>query len=279
MVANVLHQAGVFIGSQIDDAVYEDVEISNAIESGNSPDELQEIISKRDSDHNIWGWKRPGAIKYIDKFEQYLRNPHYIIMFRDSLAISIRNKISVNTDLLRNLKATHIEYLDVIDFITSTSKPCLLVSYEKAMQKKDHFLSSLFNFLDIEATQEQIVSSKEVMKADKEKYLYSARLHKYQGVFDRIEGGNIIGWANNSASEEPVELDILVDGKKVTRVLANSYREDLEKNGIGSGKHSFVTNIEQYVEPDMKSTIRIKIAGIDFELRNSPKVIKLTTSE
>src|ERR1700689_4367979 len=48
------------------------------------------------------------------------------------------------------------------------------------------------------------------------------------------------GWAQNlDHPEAPVCLDILVDGVLVGQVLASCYREDLERAGIGSGRHSF----------------------------------------
>ena len=50
----------------------------------------------------------------------------------------------------------------------------------------------------------------------------------------------IKGWAQNSDNlEVPVCLDIYVDGRVVGQTLANRYRKDLERAGLGSGNHSF----------------------------------------
>ena len=50
----------------------------------------------------------------------------------------------------------------------------------------------------------------------------------------------IDGWAQNeNHPEAPVCLDVIVDGVCVDQVLANCYREDLQRAGLGSGKHSF----------------------------------------
>jgi hypothetical protein len=50
----------------------------------------------------------------------------------------------------------------------------------------------------------------------------------------------VAGWAQSETNPEtPVCLDILVDGKRVMLALANRYRADLQKAGLGSGKHSF----------------------------------------
>ena len=61
-----------------------------------------------------------------------------------------------------------------------------------------------------------------------------------RGYVDLIGPQRIAGWAQNSAHPEaPVCLDIYAAGRLIGRVLANRYREDLERAGLGSGRHSF----------------------------------------
>jgi hypothetical protein len=57
----------------------------------------------------------------------------------------------------------------------------------------------------------------------------------------------VCGWAiDRGAPETPVPLDILIDGRRVTRVLANRYRHDLRAAGIlGSGCHAFEVQLPQ----------------------------------
>ena len=48
------------------------------------------------------------------------------------------------------------------------------------------------------------------------------------------------GWAQDvNAPETPVELEVLYNGHIVMRFLANAYREDLRRAGLGSGSHAF----------------------------------------
>jgi hypothetical protein len=52
------------------------------------------------------------------------------------------------------------------------------------------------------------------------------------------------GWAQyEDQPEVPVCLDILPDGQRVARVLANHHRADLRAAGYGSGNHGFVANL------------------------------------
>lgn len=61
-----------------------------------------------------------------------------------------------------------------------------------------------------------------------------------RGVIDVINRHRIAGWAQNPQHPEaPVCLDIYTDGRLIGRTLANRYREDLRRAGLGSGRHSF----------------------------------------
>jgi hypothetical protein len=57
---------------------------------------------------------------------------------------------------------------------------------------------------------------------------------------DVANSRRIAGWAQNvDYPEAPVCLDIYVGDRFVGQPLANRYREDLKRAGLGSGRHSF----------------------------------------
>jgi hypothetical protein len=61
-----------------------------------------------------------------------------------------------------------------------------------------------------------------------------------QGFVDQAGPCTVSGWAQNAdAPEAPISLDIINNGRRVARVLANLYRADLRKAGLGSGCHGF----------------------------------------
>jgi len=61
-----------------------------------------------------------------------------------------------------------------------------------------------------------------------------------RGFVDRITARRIAGWAQNTDHPEaPVCLDIYSGTRPIGRVIANRYRADLERAGLGSGRHSF----------------------------------------
>ncbi len=61
-----------------------------------------------------------------------------------------------------------------------------------------------------------------------------------RGCVDLVSVNSVAGWAQNiDHPEAPVCLDIFAGGRLIGQVLANRYRGDLKRAGIGSGFHSF----------------------------------------
>jgi hypothetical protein len=61
-----------------------------------------------------------------------------------------------------------------------------------------------------------------------------------RGCVDRVSATCIAGWAQNiDHAEAAVCLDIVAGGRLIGQVLANRYRDDLARAGLGSGRHSF----------------------------------------
>ena len=275
MVAGVLESIGVFMGTHKDRAVLEDVEIADLLESGKDLKKISAFIRRRDKKYPLWGWKRPGALSYMQTYEKMFRHPHYIIVFRDSLAIALRNKISVAADLLQNLQATHQQYAQVIDFISSTDQPCFLVSYEKALQKRTHFVESLCHYVGLGVDADRIRCGAAAIELDKPTYLYASRSVRYMGYFGGLNAsGNIYGWAaHNTRVNEEVELDLLIDGCKVTTFKADHFREDLLNTGqdFGHGRHGFNLDIRPYVEIGKSHSVSIQVKADAMPLTNSPR--------
>ena len=91
-----------------------------------------------------------------------------------------------------------------------------------------------------------------------------------RGHVELVTAHSIAGWAQNVAHPEaPVCLDIFAGGLLVAQVLANRYREDLQKAGMGSGNHGF----EFTLRPDLV------VAPDALEVRRSLNEALLPVSE
>ena len=66
------------------------------------------------------------------------------------------------------------------------------------------------------------------------------RIDTLRGFVDTIGANCISGWAQNiDHPEAPVCLDVFADGRLIGQVLANRYGDDLQRAGLGSGRHGF----------------------------------------
>ena len=63
----------------------------------------------------------------METFEQCFRNIHYIVAFRDPLAIALRNNLSMREKFLPALQNAAHGAADLVKFVTTSDKPMLLV--------------------------------------------------------------------------------------------------------------------------------------------------------
>lgn len=175
MVASALKALGVFIGKEIDGAVFEDREIAAAIDSGKIA-RFAEIAKARNADNRVWGFKRPEAYKQLAKLCSACRNPRVIVPFRDVLAIALRNKISMQMDALEQLPHLATQYQALTTAIRRASVPTLLLSYEKSLQFPSETASEIASFCGVQADAAMIGKAAATIKNGGARYLQSARL-------------------------------------------------------------------------------------------------------
>jgi len=67
---------------------------------------------------------------------------------------------------------------------------------------------------------------------------------RLRGRIDGCDGRRVWGWAQDLAyPDAPVCLDVVVEGVVVGLVYADRHRGDLERAGIGDGRHAFAFNL------------------------------------
>lgn len=80
-----------------------------------------------------------------------------------------------------------------------------------------------------------------------------------QGSIDRATRYGISGWVHRPGDPDSgVVLRITVDGHPVARVRADRYREDLERAGIGDGRHAFEFRFPSHLSADRRHSISIR---------------------
>ena len=91
------------------------------------------------------------------------------------------------------------------------------------------------------------------------------------GYCDPSDHGAAVGWAwRPDQPDDPIEVALFLDGKFLTRAVADNYREDLFEHGIGAGAHGFSVPIPKPFRKADGSSIEVVIADVGAPLNRSP---------
>ncbi len=144
MVAGVMRGLGINMGPDVNAQNHESAEFS-----GKTPPEMRQALETHNSEHEVWGWKYPNAVDYLDRIWTSIRNPHLICVSRDAVANGrglnrwhpFGEVQAVHETLLRQQKN--------LGLIMLRGCPSLMVSYEKAERNKMQFVNELSEWLGV----------------------------------------------------------------------------------------------------------------------------------
>lgn len=267
LVASVLRQVGIFMGTEINDLVHEDETIAKMLIARDFP-ALTRLIRERDAAYGTWGFKFPMLGKPLQPTDlARFSDPHIIVPFRDPVSIAVRKSLSEYQDSMRALRVAVDEQAAMVGFIEQVECPSLLFSYEKSLVFPGDFIDAILRFCDLprsDALRDRLIHLVEPNRRD---YIAQVRRH-YGGVIDGMSDGYLCGWCCLTAVVEPVALDLFVDDQLVLTLAADLFRQDLLDAGFGTGHHGFAIDLGKLrLRPD--SIIRIKVADQGVELDNS----------
>jgi len=95
------------------------------------------------------------------------------------------------------------------------------------------------------------------------------------GNLDLVQRTRISGWADDPASPETrVVLVVLANGAQIGRVVAGSYRPDLEEAGIGDGRHAFDLVLPDGLAGDVRHEIEVRREADWSPLPGSPSMLE-----
>lgn len=163
LVAAVVDALGIFLGpiEELTEYHFED-------QTMHSPDlkTQYECVRKRNAQYRTWGWKDPTGIASVQNIVFALRNPHVIVVFRDTLA-TLQGEMRFDKAYEVDPPRTFEQLIDYalrwrdanLQFILRTQFPTLLVSYERALVNPQLFLIELERFLELKPTAEQKIEA------------------------------------------------------------------------------------------------------------------------
>lgn len=156
MIAGALRSLGVFFGERFDPGHnHEDLEFQGADAA-----RIRDLVALRNQAHDVWGWKDPGSLFSFRDWRESLRNPYFVVVFRDVLAAA-QTEIRTETfdDLFAALRMKHehtTALIDAVDTATNAGDPMLLVSYERALFDRARFVRELAAGLGLRATAQDV---------------------------------------------------------------------------------------------------------------------------
>ena len=136
---------------------------------------IDTLIEKHNSEHAVWGFKGNAITLPYDEVAGRLRNPIFIVIFRDLLAIANRAKLSAGRDVAAIMQRQGREYQRIIEFISTGKYYSVLMSYEKLCIYPDKVVAALTTSAGLSATLEQKKAAAAFIQPAPESYLKVSR--------------------------------------------------------------------------------------------------------
>ncbi|MEE4659200.1 MAG: hypothetical protein V2J89_01950 [Halieaceae bacterium] len=227
-LAGALDRLGLFTGALSDGPVYEDVNLSHAIESGTT-EQVQSVIAEYNRQYPVWAYKRPRLLYHVEEVHPLLRNPLYLVVFRDVFAGALRTRISGQVASFRTMDKLLGDNTRILDFLERSRPPALLISYEKLMARPEFFIDALIGLLPFPVAASARQAAIEFIQPAPADYLDATRTTKALGEITGLSHNCVQGWARYSFPLKPAAvLTLHINGEACGSVTA-----DLDGNALG----------------------------------------------
>ncbi|HVX35835.1 MAG TPA: hypothetical protein VHC71_06425 [Hyphomicrobium sp.] len=146
MAAGILRGLGVNMGNRVG-FNHEDPQFLT-----DDPPVLQKRIQTRNKEADVWGFKIPKHVQLMDFFEKNLRNPYYVIVFRNLLAIADSWQQRGAGSVVDSIDRTIRYYNLIVDHCKKTNRPVLMLNYERVVsgeEGKEEAVLALGDFLGV----------------------------------------------------------------------------------------------------------------------------------
>jgi len=280
MVAGVLSKLGIFMGLQANLApFYENGELA-ACFKGKDKAKAKKIIASYNGQHAIWGIKvLPTAWRFW-LCQDWFREPVYVVVFRDVLAISNRWVISLNKSLLREMFIAIGLNFCLLLFLTFTKRPALIISYEKALLFPEGIVTGLCDFLGLSGSAPlreaiQFINPSPpsyVMRSTTDCQLDADA--NYFGYLDHVDSTKVVGWALSISENNPINIELLINGQQKQVIQANALREDVHKaNNRYRENCGFIVTFNEKDKLNKGDRVEVRIKEKNIHLINSPFIV------
>jgi hypothetical protein len=123
---------------------------------------IARLMAEKSKGQKLWGWKHPRSVLTIDLFLPYVTNPHFVMVFRNPLAIAYssvehtKNR-EKSVDLITGLKLANFYQKEMVDFLDRHPElPTILVTFDDIVTQPMKEAARLAEFLDITLDEKKI---------------------------------------------------------------------------------------------------------------------------
>jgi hypothetical protein len=162
MLAGICEILGVpMVGEFYKPMKWEDLEI---IQSLRDEDKFAAVVAQRNSKYDTWGFKYPGAWKFMPILERHLREPVYLAIFKEPVSVT-RRRFGANT--MSKLANTIEQFKLSVDGMMATGKQIHMLSYHVASVAPLQFVVNLALLLGLQPTNGQLDCAVQFMQPNR----------------------------------------------------------------------------------------------------------------
>jgi hypothetical protein len=174
--AGVLNLLGVPMGSTGEAPLFEDLPMNRALSQG--VESVEALIARNNDEKPVWGFKGNTITQPYEEIARRLRNPVFIVIFRDLLAVANRARLSAGRDVAAIMQRQGKEYQRIVDFVSTGHFYSVLVSYEKLSTYSDEVVYAIADSAGLDVTTEQLRAASAFVRPAPDDYLKVSRARK-----------------------------------------------------------------------------------------------------
>lgn len=274
MVAGALDALGVFMGEKLT-PMFEDPALVDCLERADLA-RARCIAAERDARYTLWGFKHPRIDGLLSRWQRIFRAPVYVVVFRDAMAVGARRAITHSEALDDHIEAALDVQKTLLQFARAVRRPCLLVSYEKALLDPEFFVGQLAEFLGIDDA-EACGRAAAFIEPSPVRYRQSSRVARsgeWRGRLERVDAARVSGWACRIGATEPVEVELLVNGEVAARIGTAESRRDVQERLADVVEHcGYSFRLGEQATWRSGDELAVRVAGEKDQLIGSPVIV------
>lgn len=134
-------------------------------------DKQRKAIRVNNKSSEVWGFKMPKAALSLDFYASELRNPCFVVVFRNIASIADSWQQRGTGSYLGSIDRAVRYYSAISDFLHNTKRPVIIVNYERATEMREETVAGLAAFAGIELTDEIMERGLEMITGDGKGYV------------------------------------------------------------------------------------------------------------